>query len=164
MSSIAPDASVGGERAPHVAPMPVAAIEGWFTLDPERPALLGTRCRQCGTVFFPRAEGFCRNPECRGREFEETELSRHGTVWSYTDAQYRPPPPYVAAEPFEPFAIAAVELDEEAMVVLGQVAKGFGVSDLSVGCRVELVLEPLYEVEGVPHLIWRWRPDRREPG
>jgi hypothetical protein len=110
-------------------------------------------------VFFPKASGFCRNPECRGREFDEVELSRTGKVWSYTDAQYQPPPPYIPpAGEHEPFALAAVELAEEQLVVLGQVAKGYGVADLSVGATVELVVEPLYEADGVDHLVYRWKP------
>jgi uncharacterized OB-fold protein len=136
----------------------VPAIEGWFTTGDE-PRLLGTRCTACSTVFFPQAAGFCRNPACRGRDFEEVELSRTGTVWSYTDAQYQPPPPYITpGEEFEPFALAAVELAAEQLVVLGQVAQGYGVEDLSVGTPVELVVEPLYEVDGVAHLIYRWKP------
>lgn len=136
----------------------VPAIEGWFTTDAE-PHLLGTRCTSCGTVFFPRASGFCRNPACRGREFADVELSRTGKVWSYTDAQYQPPPPYISpTEEHEPFALAAVELADEQMVILGQVARGFGVTDLSVGSEVVLVVEPLYEVDGVEHLIYRWKP------
>lgn len=136
----------------------VPAVEGWFTTGAE-PHLLGTRCTSCSTVFFPRASGFCRNPECRGREFDDVELSRVGTVWSYTDAQYQPPPPYIPpSETHAPFALAAVELAEEQVVILGQVAKGFGVDDLSVGAQVELVVEPLYEVDGVEHLIYRWKP------
>ena len=137
---------------------PVPAVEGWFTTG-EEPHLLGTRCTTCGNVLFPRGEGFCRNPECRGREVEEVELSRTGTVWSYTDAQYQPPPPYIpASDPYEPFALAAVELADERLVVLGQVADGFGVDDLSGGATVELVVETLYELEGVPHLMYRWKP------
>ena len=137
---------------------PVPAVEGWFTTD-EAPTLLGTRCTTCGTVFFPAASGFCRNPECRGREFDDVPLSRTGTVWSYTDAQYQPPPPYIpTGDEHVPFAIAAVELAAEQMVVLGQVADGYGVDDLSVGTPVELVVEPLYEVDGVDHLIYRWKP------
>ena len=136
----------------------VPAVEGWFTTDAE-PHLVGTRCTTCGTVFFPRASGFCRNPECRGRAFDDVELSRTGTVWSYTDAQYQPPPPYIPrGEEHAPFAIAAVELAEEQIVILGQVADGFGVDDLSVGTQVELVVETLYELDGVDHLIYRWRP------
>jgi uncharacterized OB-fold protein len=136
----------------------VPAVEGWFTTDAE-PRLLGTRCTACGTVFFPRASGFCRNPDCRGREFDDVELSRVGTVWSYTDAQYQPPPPYIpASADYEPFALAAVELVEEQIVILGQVAQGYGVDDLTVGTTVELVVEPLYELDGVTHLIYRWKP------
>ena len=133
------------------------AVEGWFTTGDD-PTLLGSRCTTCTTVYFPplaadRAS-FCRNPTCDGEEFETTELSRRGRVWSYTDAQYQPPPPYVArTDPYEPFALAAVELPE-GITVLGQVADGYGVADLKVGAEVELVVEPL----DAELLVWRWKP------
>ena len=134
------------------------AIEGWFTTGDE-PTLLGSRCEGCGTVSFPRAEGLCRNPACRSRDLVEVPLSRTGTVWSYTDAQYQPPPPYVPpGDVHEPFALAAVELAAEQIVILGQVARGYGVSDLSVGAPVELVIEPLHELDGVDQLVYRWKP------
>jgi uncharacterized OB-fold protein len=134
----------------------VPAIEGWFTTDAE-PVLLGTRCTTCGTVFFPRAEGFCRNPECDGSELEDARLSRTGTIWSFTDARYKPPPPYIAADPYEPFALAAVELAAEQMVVLGQVADGVKVEDLRAGQQVELVVDTLFEDEDNEYLIYKWR-------
>lgn len=133
------------------------AVEGWFTTGAS-PRLLGSRCTACGTVYFPRTQGFCRNPACDGTAFEETELSQRGTVWSYTDAQYQPPAPYLPrTEPYTPFALAAVELPE-GLVVLGQVADGYGVSDLHVGAEVELVVEPLYADETGERTIWRWKP------
>jgi uncharacterized protein len=135
------------------------AIDGWFTTGPE-PTLLGSRCDSCSTVFFPPTgpEGFCRNPGCAGESNTLTPLSRRGRVWSYTDAQYQPPPPYIPpTDPFEPFALAAVELDE-GMVVLGQVAAGYGVADLSVGAEVELVVETLYTDDTGERSIWRWKP------
>ena len=133
------------------------AIEGWFTTGDE-PHLLGTRCTTCSTVFFPPAEGFCRNPACRGREFEQTPLSRTGKVWSYTDAQYQPPAPYLSAsDPYVPFTLAAVELAAEQIVVLGQMADGVTVDDIEVGTEVELVIEPLYELDGETHLIYKWK-------
>ena len=134
------------------------AIEGWFTLDEQAPALLGSRCTTCGNFAFPRETFFCRNPECAGNEFDETELSRTGTVWSYTDACYQPPDPYRAADPYVPFAIAAVELATEQMVVMGQVAGGIGVDGLHVGQEVELVLDTLYEDDEHEYLVWKWRP------
>ena len=138
------------------------AIEGWFTTGPE-PALLGSRCTTCSTVFFPPRSvepgaAFCANPACAGEAFEGVELSRRGRIWSYTDAQYQPPPPYIpATEPYAPFALAAVELPE-GLVVLGQVAEGYGVADLRVGAEVELVVETLYADETGGRTIWRWKP------
>ena len=130
-----------------------AAVEGWFTTG-EAPALLGSRCGTCGTVYFPPASGFCRNPACDGEDFEQEELSRRGRVWSYTDARYQPPAPYQPrTDPYEPFALAAVELPE-GITVLGQVADGYGVDDLRVGAEVELVVEPLDD----ELLVWRWKP------
>ena len=137
--------------------MAIPAIAGWFREDPE-PALLGSRCTSCGTVAFPKAKEFCGNPACDGTEFEEHALSSRGTVWSYTDAQYQPPAPYIpASDPYVPFALAAVELPE-GLVVLGQVADGYGVDDLRVGAPVELVIETVYRDDDGDRSIWRWKP------
>ena len=138
--------------------MRLAAIDNWFTMDDE-PVLLGNRCTACGTVFFPKASFFCRNPDCSGEEFEPAELSRRGRIWSFTDAQYQPPPPYIAPDAdYRPFALAAVELADEQMVVLGQVASGYGVEDLSVGQPVELVVENLDSDDDHDYLVYKWRP------
>lgn len=139
-------------------------IEGWFTTD-EEPRLLATRCAQCSNLVFPpvpvddaRAPLFCRNPACDGTEHTTVPLSRRGTVWSYTDAQYQPPAPYVpASDPYRPFALAAVEL-AEGIVVLGQVAEGHGTADLRVGAEVELVVETLHADDSGDRLIYRWKP------
>ena len=135
----------------------VAAIEGWYTLD-DPPHLLGSRCASCGTYFFPRLSTFCRNPACEGAAFEDVQLSRTGRIWSYTNACYQPPPPYFAAVPFVPFAIAAVELAAERMIVLGQVVGGIDVAQLKVGMPVELVLETLYSEGTTDKLVWKWKP------
>ena len=135
------------------------AVEGWFTTGDE-PRLLASRCTRCSNVVFPpvTAAFFCRNPACDGTDHEAVELSPRGTVWSYTDAQYQPPAPYLpASDPFQPFALAAVELPE-GLVVLGQVADGFGVGDLRVGSEVELVVETLNVDETGERTIYRWRP------
>ena len=135
----------------------MAAIEGWYTLD-DPPHLLGSRCRSCGSYFFPRLSTFCRNPACEGTAFEDVELSRTGRIWSYTNACYQPPPPYVAADPFVPFAIAAVELSAERMIVLGQMVAGVDVAQLKVGMPVELVLETLHSEGATDKVVWKWKP------
>lgn len=136
-------------------------LPGWFTTDERAPRLLGARCRACGTYYFPKHVTFCRNPACAGEAFDEVELSRTGALWSYTNACYAPPEPFIAPEPYAPFAIAAVELGRERMIVLGPVAAGVGVERLKVGMTMELVVEPLADGK----LTWKWRPlDTRPSG
>ncbi|MGB5813466.1 MAG: OB-fold domain-containing protein [Polyangiales bacterium] len=134
------------------------AVEGLFTMGPDAPRLVGTQCRACGTYFFPAERTFCRNPECDEAALENVELSPNGRLWSYTSANYKPPPPFVATEPFEPFAIAAVTLEQEGLTILGQVADGIGVDALEAGMRMELVLRALYEDDEHVYMTWNWKP------
>jgi uncharacterized OB-fold protein len=135
----------------------VAAVEGWFTTG-DQPRLVGSRCAACGTKFFPRRELACADPACGGTELADVELSRTGTLWSYTDNRYQPPPPYVSPDPFEPYRIAAVELDEEKIVVLGQVPDGVDPEALRIGARMELVVDTLFEDDEHQYVVWKWRP------
>ena len=79
-------------------------------------------------------------------------------MWSYTNACYQPPAPFIAQEPFTPYAIAAVQLEQEQMTVLGQVVEGISVEDLQVGMPMELVLETLHETDEDIKVTWKWRP------
>jgi uncharacterized OB-fold protein len=136
----------------------VPAVEGWFAMDFKEPHLVGTQCNSCKSYFFPKETAFCRNPDCAGTEFEEVALSHGGTLWSFTNNCYQPPAPYVSPDPFEPYVIAAVELEKEKMVVLGQVVSGVGLPALSAGMRMELVLDKLYEDDDNEYIVWKWKP------
>ena len=135
----------------------VPAIEGWFTAGDE-PALLGSRGTETGSYFFPKSLAFSRNPAAPGEELDEVQLGRRGRVWSYTTNHYAPPPPFVAPDPFEPYTIVAVELPDEQMVVLGQLAEGADPAALKVGADVELVIGTLYEDDDNEYVVWKWRP------
>ena len=156
MSSVTPLREPAGEDAPGYG---TPLLPGWYTLDAKAPALLGARCRACGTYYFPKQVTFCRNPACNGEAFEEVPLSRTGKLWSWTNACYAPPEPFLAPEPYEPFAIAAVELAKEKMIVLGAVVKGVTVAQLKGGMQMELALEPLADGK----LTWKWRPSPLAP-
>ena len=138
--------------------MKTPVLEGWFSDEGGQAHLIGSRCCKCGTFYFPKARNFCRNPDCDSSEFEDTPLSRTGKLWSYTNAAYKPPEPYVASDPFVPFAIAAVELERERMTVLGQVASGIGVEALQVGMPMELVIETLSTDASGEKTVWKWKP------
>jgi len=136
----------------------VPVIDGLFREDDDGDAhLLGGRCPACGAYFFPKQWSFCRNPTCSGGELDDVELSTQGTLWSFTDNRYAPPPPYPAREPFEPYGVAAVELSDEKVIVLGQVARDTDLTKLSVGDSMELVVEPLYETDDEVRTVWKWR-------
>ena len=136
----------------------ISAMAEWFDIDGERPRLIGSRCRRCRSYFFPRESFACRNPRCQASELEDVPLSTTGTLWSFTDNHYAPPAPYVSPDPFQPYAIAAVELGEEKMVVLGQVAPGVPTSTLAVGMKMDLVADPLYSDDQHEYVVWKWRP------
>lgn len=100
-----------------------------------------------------RAPGFADSP------LDPVELSNEGTLWSFTTAGYQPPEPYVSpTDPFEPFCIAAVHLEAEQLVILGQVPAGIGVEDLRVGMPMRLVLDTLFVEDDVEHVVWKWAP------
>lgn len=139
--------------------VPALGSEGWFTPEGDEPTLLGQQCTECGTYAFPKADFGCPNPNCLGTEFNEVPLSRRGKVWSYTDARYQPPAPYVVpGDEHVPFAIAAVHLEAEGLVVMGQMIPGVTVDDLTVGQEVELVVDVLFSDDDTDHLIWKWKP------
>jgi uncharacterized OB-fold protein len=142
----------------------VPAVEGWFTLD-DPPHLIGGRCPSCGTYVFPPRTNACPNPACTSDELELVPLSRRGRIWSYTENRYAPPPPFVAPDPFEPYALAAVELEAEGLIVLGQVAPGVAVEGLELGMPMQLEIGTLYrDDEGVEHLVYQWAPAAPDGG
>lgn len=134
------------------------AVEGWFSVDGERIRLLGSRCETCGTTAFPPGRVACPNPSCSGTDLETVELSDRGRLWSWTVNHYPPPAPYVAPDPFEPYGVAAVELAEERIVVLGQLAADVDLARLSVGDEMALSLGSLLHEDGSRRTIWAWRP------
>ncbi|GIT46880.1 MAG: benzoylsuccinyl-CoA thiolase [Acidimicrobiales bacterium] len=107
------------------------AVEGFFTMGDD-PQLIGGRLETGGGTAFRCTSGAVIHGARLGA-VEEVLLSRFGTIWSFTNSAYPPPPPFIVGEPYVPVVVAAVELAEEQMVVLGQVSPGWTVDDLEVG-------------------------------
>ena len=136
----------------------IPCLEGWFTMPPREPQLLGNRCQSCGHYFFPKAKT-CRNPLCKKiKPLEEVLLSRKGKLFAYTVNHYPPPPPYHAPDPFVPFGVVSIALPE-GIKVGGQVPRYVDFSTLKVGMEMETVREVLYEDDqGNEVLSWMFRP------
>ena len=94
----------------------VPIAEGLIAGTAAAPQLVGSRCRRCGTVTFPR-QASC--PRCTSEDVEERRLRRRGTLWSWTVQRFPPKAPPYAVEPaddFEPYGVGYVELPGEVRV------------------------------------------------
>ncbi|MDZ7733674.1 MAG: hypothetical protein U5R31_11785 [Acidimicrobiia bacterium] len=65
--------------------------------------------------------------------------------------------PYVAPDPFVPYTVCTVELADEQMVVLGQLAEDDDPEALAVGSEMELTSGVLYEDDDHEYVVWKWR-------
>jgi uncharacterized OB-fold protein len=136
----------------------IPCLEGWFTMPPEEPQLIGNRCQSCGNYYFPRVKT-CRNPYCKKtKPLEKVIFGRKGKLIAYTINYYPPPPPYHAPDPFVPFGVVSVALPEGVRVG-GQVPKDVDLKKLKMDMEMETVREVLYTDEkGNEVLSWMFRP------
>jgi uncharacterized OB-fold protein len=99
------------------------------------PRLIGGRDRETGRIVFPMPVGG------EAERFEAVPLEREGRIWSWTVQRFAPKsPPYVGSEPFEPFALAYVELPGE--VIVESRLTGFDFAKLDCGLPVRLTTIP----------------------
>ena len=127
--------------------------EGIFRLPSgpnEEPALIGSRCQNCGEHFFPKRH-ICLN--CGQEEIEETTLGRRGKIWTYTVARQTPPGSLMQA----PYVIVVVQLAERAMVEA--VLTDWDPQAVQVGMEVEMVLEKMgTSAEGNDLMAFKFKP------
>jgi uncharacterized OB-fold protein len=88
----------------------VPIAEGLFTWPSPEPALLGSRCQQCGIATFPAAQSCMA---CSSEDVAIEELPRRGTLWTWTVQQFMPKSPYHSnetPETFKPYGVGYLEL------------------------------------------------------
>ena len=117
----------------------VAVADGLIAGTADAPQLIGSRCRSCGVVAFPRQTSCAR---CTSRDVEERLLGRRGTLWTWTIQCFPPKaPPYAgAADDFEPYGVGYVELPGEVRVEAWLTESD--PAALRIGMPMELVLVP----------------------
>jgi len=143
------DSESSEARAPRV---PIEA--GFFRIpdDPaEPPRLLGSRCKSCSEVFFPR-RAVCA--QCLARETGDVELGTRGTLYTYTYVHF---PLFNTRRADQGgYGVGQVDLPEGPRVM--SVLSG-GPDDFRIGMEMELELETLREnKDGEQVVIYRFRP------
>lgn len=123
--------------------------EKWFTQTPGGLALAGSRCRQCGRVYFPRKR-VCT--ECfQIDQMESVALSSRGRLYSFTVVEAGPAGFKV------PYAVGYVDLPEGVRVF----APLEGDLDaLEIGMEMEMGVGPIKEENGVTIIGQKFRPVR----
>lgn len=104
---------------------------------PGRYNLVGTKCTNCGRIFFP-ARTFC--PDCRRAsigKIEPYELARTGTVYSFSVIHEAPD----CNNMLKPYAVAMVETDDGVMIE-GQLVD-VDLEKIEIGMPVRAVLRKL---------------------
>ena len=88
----------------------VPIAQDLFTWPSTNPALLGSRCQDCGIAAFPVAESCLA---CSSQDMVREELPGRGTLWTWTVQQFMPKSPYASGETmetFQPYGVGYLEL------------------------------------------------------
>jgi len=118
--------------------------------------IIATHCKSCGGYFFPQSFT-CHNPDCAEKDIEQVSLSATGTVSTYSDMSYPPPPPYVTTkEDWKPTPVVAVEM-AEGINIIGQM-EDCTPEEVSIGMKVKTVIRVLYtNTKGEDLVGWKFR-------
>ena len=132
---------------------PISVHDGVVAGTAEAPELVGSCCRRCGIVAFPR-QASCA--ACTSSDVEERRLARRGTLWTWTIQCFAPKsPPYAGtAEDFRPYGVGYVELAGEVRVEARLTEAD--PAQLHIGMPMELVLVPAPGAAGT--LTFAFRP------
>ncbi len=120
--------------------MAVPVADGLFETGVGGTRLVGSRCAECATIYFPQASG-CRNPECSNLALDRALLPNTGSLVSYTIQRYQPPALF-RMDDWAPYAIGLVDLGE-GLEVMGKLA-GFDLDAVMIGALVRVATETLY--------------------
>ena len=131
-----------------------------FEWPADDPRLIGSECRSCGTVSFPRQHS-C--PRCCGVDVVSRRLSREGKLWTWTTQEFPPksPPYQVSRDPkgFVPYRLGYVQLPGE-LIVETRIADDAN-AELDIDMPMALVFEPLFvDGEGNEVISFAFKPVR----
>lgn len=118
---------------------------------PERYRLLGVKCENCSTNFFPKRL-VC--PKCRRKgKIVEIQYSGKGAVYSFTEVNAPP----AGFEDQISYILAVIELDEGAKLT-AQIVDA-NKSDVKIGSRVEKVFRVIQrdDPEGLIHYGFKFK-------
>ncbi len=133
-------------------PKGLLVVEKFFQRTPQGPILVGSKCKECGKVFFPQKK-VCT--KCfRDDTLEQHPLAKRGRIISYSVSHHN-----LQGIPL-PYAFAYVHLPED-NIILFSLLKDLEPAEekLAVGIEVEQCLDYLREDPwGNKIITYKYRP------
>lgn len=124
---------------------------------PQRYALIGTKCKSCSVVNFPRTLSCLK---CGRADFEPLKLSGRGRIYCYTMISRGGSPPEFSMQQnlVGSYHVAVIELEEGPKIV-AQMAD-CKPEELKIGLPVEATFRRIYEDDGIIRYGMKFRPAR----
>ena len=131
----------------------VVIQEGFWSTSGETTHLIGSKCSNCGEIYFPRNEkNWCVH--CQNETLEDVGLSNKGKIATFSVVMQQPGGGFYRGP--VPYAYGCVDLPEGVRI------KTLFTDDfdsLSVGGEVELIIDKLHEDEdGNDVLTFKFKP------
>ncbi len=123
--------------------------------------LLGSKCKNCKEIFFPKKQEGAVCTYCQHDEFDEITLSDKGKIYTYSVVMIRPPGGYYNGE--VPYALGVIDLPEGVKVETLLAECDF--EKLRVDMEVEMFLDVLQEDEAGNEIVcYKFRPVKGQKG
>ncbi|MDY6880816.1 MAG: OB-fold domain-containing protein [Desulfatiglans sp.] len=128
----------------------------WTTsvIPDEEPRLIGSRCNECGELFFPKKEkGWCVH--CSNHSLSDVTLSREGKIVSFSVVMQQPGGGFYRGP--VPYSYGCIDLPEGLRIESLFTTEDYDA--LKVGGKVELVIDKLCDdEEGNEVMAFKFRP------
>ena len=117
----------------------------------DEPHLIGSKCKNCGEVVFPKQVG-C--PNCCSESTEEILIGPSGKLYTFTNVNHPVPAGYKGPIPY---GVALVDLPEGARIVAYLTESE--PDKLKIGMEVTLVIDKMFEDEEGNEIIgFKFKP------
>ena len=122
-----------------------------WRLQAQRYRLEGTKCTQCGSLFFPPQQ-ICRN--CKSRELQTYAFAGRGKIYTYSVVYNAP----LQFKEYVPYIVALIDLDEGPRITAQ--LTDVDPQDVKIGAAVEMIIRKINQEDesGVIQYGYKFRP------
>lgn len=131
----------------------IPVYENMWNVENNEVHLLGSKCDECGEVYFPQKEiPICSN--CQSQKISVIDLGNEGKIHSYTVCHQMPAGGFYKGT--VPFIYAIVEMPAGVHVQTHLI--NIDPENIRIGAKVRAVIDTLYEEEETKTVTYKFEP------